>query len=305
MSNSVKGFLFLVAATSLWGISGVVAKYLFNHQVNPMHLVTLRLTLSFLVLLAYLALFKRQLIRVPKSDIRYLAILGTAGIALVQFSYLYTISQTNVATAVFLQYLAPGLVAVYAFLFQGEKIGFGKLTALLLSAGGGYLIVRGVPGGGLAVNMAGLISGLTSAFALAFYTIYGKKGLSTINPWTILLYCFGFGAMVFNIFIPPWVSMPHHSTSEWLFFLYIAVFATILPFGFYFCGLRYLTPVITGVTGTLEPVVAGVVAFLVLREMLFPLQLMGCAMILTGVIVMQCLPKNDHLTVLEAKDSSA
>ncbi|WP_274378765.1 EamA family transporter [Desulforamulus profundi] len=58
-----------------------------------------------------------------KCDLLYLAVLGIGGIALNQFSYLYTISQTNVATAVFLQYLAPGIVAAYAFLFQGERWG--------------------------------------------------------------------------------------------------------------------------------------------------------------------------------------
>lgn len=294
MKPSVKGFFFLVGATSMWGISGTVAKILFNQQVNPLHLVTIRITLSFLVLLAYLALWKPHLLRVKKCDLLYLAVLGIGGIALNQFSYLYTISQTNVATAVFLQYLAPGIVAAYAFLFQGEKMGPAKLLALLLTAGGGYLIVNGAPGGGLAVNLPGLVSGLVSAVTLAFYTIYGKKGLSTLNPWTTLLYCFGFGALVWNVFQPPWIAMVGHSTTEWLFFLYIAVFATVLPFGFYFCGLNYLTPVITGLTSTLEPVVAAAVAFLVLGELMYPLQLLGCAMILAGIIAIQCLPKQEE-----------
>lgn len=299
MKPSVKGFFFLVGATSLWGISGTVAKILFNQQVNPMHLVTIRLTLSFLVLLVYLALWKPHLLRVKKTDLPYLAVLGTAGIALVQFSYLFTISQTNVATAVFLQYLAPGIVAAYAFLFQGEKMGPAKLLALLLTAGGGYLIVNGAPGGGLAVNLSGLVSGLVSAATLAFYTLYGKKGLSTLNPWTMLLYCFGFGALIWNVFQPPWIAMVGHSATEWYFFLYIAVFATVLPFGFYFCGLNYLTPVITGLTSTLEPVVAAVVAFLVLGEFMYPLQLVGCSMILAGVVAIQCLPRQEEVYKIE------
>ncbi|PHJ37184.1 hypothetical protein P378_17800 [Desulforamulus profundi] len=49
----------------------------------------------------------------------------------------------------------------------------------------------------------------------------------------------------------------------------------VLPFGFYFCGLNYLTPVITGLTSTLEPVVAAAVAFLVLGELMYPLQLLA------------------------------
>ncbi|GAB6158243.1 DMT family transporter [Desulfotomaculum varum] len=295
MKPSLKGFLFLVGATFLWGVSGTVAKILFNQQVNPMHLVTIRLTLSFAVLLLYLSFRQPHLLKVKKSQLPYLAVLGTAGVGLVQFSYLFTISQTNVATAVFLQYLAPALVAVYAFLRQGESKSPVKLLALLLTAGGGYLIVNGAPGGGLAVNWPGLVSGLVSAASLAFYTLYGKKGLSTMNHWTMLLYCFGFGALVWNIFQPPWVAMVGHSLTEWYFFLYIAVFATVLPFGFYFCGLNYLTPVITSLTSTMEPVVAAVVAFLALGETLYPLQLVGCSMILIGVIAIQCVPEQEKL----------
>ncbi|AEG59268.1 DMT family transporter [Desulforamulus ruminis] len=302
MHQYVRGFLFLVGATSLWGISGTVAKYLFNQQVDPFHLVTVRLTLSFLILFAYLAFAKPDLLRVKKSDLRYLTILGL-GIAMVQFSYFYTISQTNVATAVFLQYLAPGMMVAYAFAFQGERVGGAKLAALLLTLGGGYLILVGVPGGGFAVNTRGFISGIVSALSLAFYTIYGKIGLSGLNPWTLLVYGFGFGALGANLLTPPWVTLVGHSANEWGFFLYIAVFATVIPFGLYFKGLKDLSTVITGLTSTLEPVVAAAVAFLVLGERMYPLQLLGCGMILSGVVFIQCLPRAGAVKVTKTQKS--
>lgn len=287
MRPSMKGFLFLLGATTLWGVSGTLAKLLFNQQVNPFHLTTIRLTLSFFILLGYLSITRPGLLRVNKAELGYLACLGIGGVALVQYSYFYTISQTNVATAVFLQYLAPGIVAAYAYFFQGERLGYVKLLALLGAALGCYLIVVGSPGKGLAVNTPGLISGLLSALALAFYTVYGKKGLGTMDVWTILLYCFGFGALMANIFQPPWKAMVGHTSTEWLFFLYIAVFATVIPFGLYFSGLKCLTPVITGLTSTMEPVIATVVAFFVLGEFLYPLQFIGCGLILAAVMVIQ------------------
>lgn len=86
MKPSLKGFLLVVGATSLWGISGTIAKMLFNQQINPFHLVTIRLTLPFLVLLAYLYLRNPQLLKVKSSDLSYLAVLGIGGVALVQFT---------------------------------------------------------------------------------------------------------------------------------------------------------------------------------------------------------------------------
>lgn len=297
-----RGFLLIVLAASLWGVAGTAAKHLFNQQVSPFELVEVRLTLSFAFLFVYLAVVNRPLLKVSRADLPYLLVFGSCGVAAVQFTYLYTISQTNVATAVFLQYLAPMLVALYGMVFLKERPGLYKLLALFLAVGGGFLIVKGHPGGGLAVNPAGLTGGLASALTFAFYTLYGKKGLARLNSWTMLVYGFGAGALAWSLYIPPWQAAAGHSLLTWLFFLYIAVFATILPFGFFFKGLQYLHPVKAGIISTLEPVVAAAVAWLVLQETLLPLQMLGGALVCVAVILVQAAPhqaETDRSTSLE------
>jgi drug/metabolite transporter (DMT)-like permease len=285
-----RGLLLIVLAACLWGVSGSVTKHLFNQQVSPFELTTIRLSLSFLVLFCYLAVTNRSLLRVSTADIPYFLTFGGLGVALAQFSYLFTISQTNVATAVFLEYLAPVLAAMYGMIFLREKPHCFKVLALILAVCGGMFIVSGSPGGGLTVNRAGLISGLTSAGACAFYTVYGKKGLARYNSWTVLTYGLAAGALLWSLYLPPWQAMPGHSLTNWLFFMYIVIFATILPFGFFFLGLKYLDPVKAGIISTLEPVIAAVVAWLFLRETLFPLQILGGALVCTAVILVQLTP---------------
>lgn len=101
LSNQLKGFLYILLADSLWGLSGTVAKYLFNQQVSPYDLVQLRLILSFILLGAYFAVVNPKLLKVQQRDYGYFLIFGIFGVATVQFTYLYAISETNVATAVF------------------------------------------------------------------------------------------------------------------------------------------------------------------------------------------------------------
>lgn len=282
-----KGFFCVVLAACLWGLSGTVAKYLFNQQVNPFDLVQVRLTFSFLLLLFYLAATNRRLLYIKRRDYSYMLVFGLFGVAAVQFTYLYTISKTNVATAIFLQYLAPALVMLYDLFFKKEKLTLIGALALLWAVGGGFLIAKGNLGGGFAVSTIGLVSGLASAAAFAFYTVYGKRGLTVYSPWTLLLYGFGVGAATWLLYRLPWLTVMRYGWQDWLFFLYIAVFATIIPFGFYFKGLRYLTPVKTGLTSTLEPVVAAVLAYLMLGEKLTVMQITGCVLILGAVILIQ------------------
>jgi len=287
LKDQWRGFFFVVMAAFLWGLSGNVAKYLFNQQVDPLDVVQMRLFLSFVFLLFYLVVVHRSLILIRKEDVAYMIIFGTFGVTAVQSTYLLAISQTNVATAIFLQYLAPVLVLGYGLIRGQEKLTLPSGFALFFSVLGGFLMVKGNPGAGLAVNIPGLTAGLASAATFAFYTLYGKKGLASYSPWTLLLYGFGVGSVVFSFYRLPWLTLAHYSWREWLFFIYIALFASILPFGFYFKGLSYLSPIKTNLTSTLEPVIAGILAYLLLGEKLTPWQVLGCVFILAGVILIQ------------------
>lgn len=275
-------------ADIMWGLSATAAKYLFNRQVSPFDLVQVRLILSFVLLTAYLLIFNRSLLRINRSDIPYMIILGIFGVAIVQFTYYFTISQTNVATAVFLEYLAPVFILLYGLLAGKEKASAVKLLALVGAILGGFLMVKGTTGSGMAVTVPGLISGLASAISFAFYTVYGKYGLEKYSPWTLLTWGMGVGGAVWALYNPPWITFSSYGTyGDWLFFVYIAVFATILPFGFFFKGLKYLSPVVAGITSTMEPVLAGILSFILLGEVLTFMQITGCALILSAVIMLQ------------------
>ena len=281
----LRGFLYVVFAAMLWGLSGTVAKYLFNQAVNPLVLVEIRLTSAAAILGLVLLLVSRQSLLVRRKDMLYLAFLGIFGVAGVQFAYFFTISQTNVATAIFLQYTSPVMVALYAVFFQREKLGMAKLACLIITVAGSYLMVFSR---GLTVTSAGLASGLLSAVFVTIYTVFSKRALAAYSPWTVLFYCFAVGAVAGALIVPPW-SYPAGTfgSTNLLFFLYFALFATVVPFGCYFIGLKYLQPTTVGITSTLEPVIAAFTAFLLLNERLSLSQVAGALLVLMAVVLLQ------------------
>jgi len=320
-SRNVIGVAQIFGAALLWGTAGTFSKYLFNNDITPFDLAQMRITLSFMLLLVFFAVHdglralkvktERQragvlggerarlqgagetgqgekgagILRIRRRDIPYFLIFGLVGMMFNQFAYLFTISQTNVATAVFLQYMAPALILVYGLITRTEKLSVMKLAALAASLCGGYLIVVGTASG-LGLSPLGLASGVAAAFAFAFYSIYGKYGLNNYNSWTILTWGFGVGAIAWLLYQPPWEILARYPDA-WPHFLYIAVFATILPFGLYLKGLGNLTAFKAGLIGTLEPVIGAISAFLFLKEVLNVTQIAGCALILLGVILIQ------------------
>lgn len=280
------GYIAVVSAASLWGIGGAVAKTLFNQDISPFLLVKMRLLLSFILLVAGLAVYNRRLLYIPKHEILYFAKMGIIGMAMLQFFYFLTISLTNVATAVFLQYLAPVLIAMYTVIWEKIILSWQQKIAVMVATVGGLLIMIAA-GGVQGITMAGVASGLAAATAAAFNTIYTRRAVQEYHPVTVVTYSCGFGALFWWLATPyawePGSIMP----EQWLMFLYVVVFSTVIPFLLFYFGLRYLSATNASVTCSLEPVIAALTAYLALGEKMGGLQILGGFLVLIAIIMLQ------------------
>lgn len=295
MSASTRGSIVVMFAATLWGLAGTMAKYLFaERSIAPFLLVQVRMGLGFVLLAGTLAIFAPRLLRLRRAEIAFTAIWGIAGMAMVNFAYFFTISQTNVATAIFLQYLAPVLTAVWAWLVEKEPVGRSVGIALGVALIGSVLLIFGGTLR-LLVSPLGLGAGLASAVFFAFYTIFGSRGVGRVSPWTLLCYGLGFGTLLWVVTDavlalaghPLQVGGVFRDPVMWGFFLYIATLATILPFGLYLTGLTHISPTMATITGMLEPVVAGVASYFLLGEALRGAQVMGGGLIVGAVVLLQ------------------
>jgi drug/metabolite transporter (DMT)-like permease len=152
---------------------------------------------------------------------------------------------------------------------------------------GCYLVVGGYQFDLLRLNKVGIISGVISSLFFTFYALCGERGLKKYDSWTLILYGFGFGALFYWILISPIKFItPGFPLKMWLAFVYIAIFATLLPFGFYFKGVSESSHRAT-ITATWEPVVAGLTAYIFLGEVLYPLQVLGGIGVIAAVVLLQ------------------
>jgi drug/metabolite transporter (DMT)-like permease len=295
LSTHTRGYLFVTMAATLWGIASVAAKYLFaSRDVPPFLLTQVRMGLSFVILFACLAVTAPHLLRLRRADLPFFAVWGVFGMAAVQFTYFLAIAETNVATAIFLQYLAPILTALWAWGFEGQRLGGLLISCLLLAMFGSFLLIFGGTAQ-LLVSPLGLIAGLGAALSLSFYTIYGARGVGQQNPWRLLCYGLGFGLLFWLVIDALLLATGRPvagahlllQADMWPFFAYIAVLATIVPFGLFLTGLRYINPTQATLTGMLEPVVGGLLAFVVLAESLRVAQVLGGGLIVVAVILLQ------------------
>ena len=71
----------------------------------------------------------------------------------------------------------------------------------------------------------------------------------------------------------------------WLLILWIIIMGTIVPYLFVIAGLRLLSASTSSVIGMLEPVLAGVFAWIWLEQSWNGIQLIGAAVVLVGIYI--------------------
>ncbi len=272
-----RAILAVLGAASLWGISGVVARSLFNRSVDPAHLVQFRMLVGGAALLP-VALWSGGA-RVPW---RLWPLLGgyAAWLTTVQFTYFKAVQLAGVAVAIFLQYTAPLLVAAWeagrSRRWPSRPV---SLALLAATAGSGLLVL---PGGALHLPPAGFAFGLASAAGMAGGTVVAGAlrrrgvGATPLIAWGLLA-----GSFAFWPLRTPWVAL--QTVPDWPYFVYIAIFATAVPFALYVSALRALSGSVTILLAMLEPVLAAALAWVALGEGLSAVQLAGGALILGGV----------------------
>jgi drug/metabolite transporter (DMT)-like permease len=113
----------------------------------------------------------------------------------------------------------------------------------------------------------------------------------------VVFYSFFFAAVTWHLIYPPFKYFyAYYEPAQWAGMLYIVVFGTIAPFGLYFLGINYIRSTRAMITATLEPISAGVIAFLFLGETLEILQIIGAACVIAAIVMLQFHRGEDKLS---------
>ena len=75
------------------------------------------------------------------------------------------------------------------------------------------------------------------------------------------------------------------TVPAWYLMVYMVVFGTVLPFALVLQSLRQLRATQASIVGMTEPVIASLIAFALLGEVMTPIQILGGAIVLGAVIV--------------------
>lgn len=298
VARPAAGYALTLAAAGLFAVNGTVSTLALQAGIPATRLTALRCTGAAICLVAVLAVVAPARLRVTWRELPFLAVFGVVGVALTQFLYYVAIGRMPVGIALVFEMTAPVFIALYVWLVRREKVRSRLWLALLLSLSGLVLVAEVWQDGG-SLDPVGIGAALIAALCLATYYLMGERGTVTRDPVGLTCWSFVAAALFWAAAAPWWqfdatvlaervpVSVGALTVPLWLLVAWIVVLGAIVPFWLSISALRHLPPTAAGLVATIEPVLASIVAWLWLEQVLTGWQVAGGLVVLTGIVLAQ------------------
>jgi len=293
------GYAMVTSAALLFAVNGTVSKVALSSGIGARDLTQVRATGAFLGFALALTALNRRSLRVRWRELVFLAVFGVAGVAMVQWLYFVSIGRLPIGIALLIEYLAPILIALWAWAVMHERVRRRIWGALVLALVGLSLVVE--VWSGISLDGLGIAAALAAAVAYAVYVLMAEHAVRGRDPASLLCYGFGFAALFWALVQPLWrfpanrlddnVSLlgrlSEWALPVWGLMLFVVVVGTMVTFLLVTAALRHISATRVAIVAMLEPVVAGIVAFAWLGESLGALQLVGGGIVLVGIVLAQ------------------
>ncbi|HEX6617995.1 MAG TPA: DMT family transporter [Gemmatimonadales bacterium] len=270
----------------IWGVNFAVTK-LAIEQMPALPFTAIRFAVASLLLWLVVRLIEPPTTLAP-GELRRLVILGVVGNTLYQLAFILGLAHTTAGNSSLILATVPTVVAVFAWMLGLERVtprmwaGIVIGTAgvvLVIAAGGVEFTARTLRGdaltvvavlcwAGYTIGLRGLPKGLSPLRVTSITTIAGMPGL--------LL------AGLPGLLVMEWTTIPG---SAWGALAYATLLSLVVAYILWNRSVQAVGGTRTAIYMCVTPLVALGAAWLILGEHLRPLQGVGAAMIIGGVLL--------------------
>ncbi|TFB22823.1 EamA family transporter [Filobacillus milosensis] len=274
--NHTIAYAMVVLGASLWGIQGLFVQNLYSYGLTPWQVVTVRLTISSLILLIILGTLARSYLKIRLIDLPYFIGLGILSIAFFNWFYFQVMDLASLSVAVVFVYTSPIFAAIIAKILFKETLTTAKIISILLTIIGSALAIEFIPLGESSLTILTVIFGLLAGFFCATYSLIGKNVSQWYHPFTITFYSVFCG----SLFLIPTSQIWEHGDvllegGIWGNILGLAIFSTVIAYMLYTIGLTFIESSKATILASVEIIIAVLVGVVVLGEVLTVWQLLG------------------------------
>ncbi len=289
------GLAFALVSAAAFGLSGPIARGLFDAGWTAGASVLVRVAIAALVLVVPGLVAVRGRWGALVDAAPTVVVYGALAVAGAQLCYFYAVTSLDVGVALLIEYLAPVAVVGWMWLRKGQRPG--RLTVLgAVIAAGGLVLLLDVLGGG-ALSVAGVLWALGAMVGAATYFIVSADDSIGLPPITLAAAGLTVGAVVLGLAGLVGI-LPMAATTEPVEYAPFTVpwWAPVVALGAITAAFAYVTGIaasrrlgsrLASFVALVEVMAAIVFAWLLLDQVPAALQLAGAALVLAGVVVVK------------------
>ena len=280
-------YLEAIFAVIVWGASFIATKIVLQ-EVSPVTIVWLRFTMG-VVILGIAVVLRRQFALPNKNEWAYFALLGFLGITFHQWLQSNALKTSEAGTTAWIVSTTPVFMALLGWLLLKEGLTWAKISGILLAFSGVLLVVSKGDPSTISIGRFGAPGDkliLVSAINWAVFSALSRRGLKSHPASLMMFYVMFFGWLFTSLLFISTTGFGeiHQLTfNGWIGVSFLGFFCSGLAYIAWYDALQALSTAQTGVFLYIEPLVAVVVAFFVLGEAITGVSLIGGAVILFGV----------------------
>ena len=287
----ITAYIEVTFAVIAWGASFIATK-LALRDLDPVTVVWLRFAIGVLILGIATAI-RHQFSFPQRKELLYFSILGFLGITFHQWLQSTGLVTAQASTTAWIVATTPIFIAILSWIFLHEKLNWWQISGILLAAIGVILVVS--KGNILSLltghfGEAGDIMILVSAPNWALFSILSRRGLQQHKATQMMFFVMAIGWLFTSILFfttGNFEDIGHMTWNSLLGVGFLGIFCSGLAYIAWYDGLQAIQASQIGAFLYLEPLVAVVVAWLILGEKLLILSLVGGVIILLGVRFVQ------------------
>lgn len=281
--------LMALAASTMWGISGLFAKALFNLSpaITPMWISQVRMITSGVILLVVATIFHQHPMAIwhRKKDALAITAYGLLAMLPVQYCYFVAVQLGNASIATILQFVGPFFILAYTTIFRHQRPRRVELVGAVIAFSGVVILATHGHLNQLAISTAVLFWGLLSALGVATSNLI-PQGLVhhfpsvVINGWGLLL-----SGIALLLVHPQSPHLPHNSFVFWGMAAVILI-GTLIPFQLITMALKVVPASIVSLMDAAEPLSATIGSVIVFNLILMPADWVGSLLIICAVLAL-------------------
>lgn len=284
-SAFLAGLALAVIGAILFSAKAIVAKLIYRYPVDAVTLIGFRMLFS-LPFFAAVAVWKaRTEAPLPRAVQMRIVLLGLIGYYLSSFLDFIGLQYISAGLERLILFLTPTFVLLISVLFLKKKIGWMEWAALLISYAGIVLVfLHDVKAGGSNVTVGSLFV-LASALSYSLYLLWSGELVQRVGAMRLVAYamCVSSAACILQFFLLRPASMLAQPAPVYALSMVNAVVCTVLPVFLTMAGVARIGAASASQAGMVGPVSTLFLGALILGEPITAVQLMGTALILSGI----------------------